>query len=121
LCRLCFKNTRFQYNNAPSTTHTYILRAKTNRVEDPREPLAADFFAPLLPVGAALPGILVDGTFETGTTRVVGFRTDDADGRLFAPDGIALMLLEVTLNFVGAIEISLLSWHQTNNGEHTKS
>jgi hypothetical protein len=94
-------------------TQTYILKPKTNPIEDPRERLAADFFGP--------PVVLADGPPGTGTTSVVGFGTDEADGTLFAPDGIALMLLEVTLNFVWAIEIWLLSWHQTNNCEHTKS
>ena len=42
---------------------------------------------------------------------MVGFETAVAEGTLFFPEGMAWTLLEVVLNFVGAMEISWLSWN----------
>lgn len=92
-----------------------MLSPKTRPVPDPNNPFpfAAELLdAPVAP-GSIVPrtppdpvGVRPVGILLCPTTNVVGFATAEADGTFPFPEGMTSILLAVTLNFVGAIEIS---------------
>jgi hypothetical protein len=93
----------------------HVLSPKQRPVPDPNNPfpLAAELLDPPFTLPVIVPKTPPDpvgagplGTLLCPTVNVVGFATAEADGTLPFPEGMTSMLLAVTLNFVGAIEIS---------------